>query len=145
MTAMPAAIDALVSASSASPSLTTVRIDDGPWIDRPSERDIIVFGWQPDEDSLVEWTADPASLGGDDSEQFTVRGVVSVWRGEHGHKALRDRGDEILEAIRALIRGDPTLDGAVSRSHLVTVKANQYPTDQGWEFVIEFAVRCWVF
>lgn len=146
MTAMPAAVDGLLSALGASTALTRVRIDDGPWIDRPSELDIIVIGWQPDEGNAIEWRAEPASpAAGDDSEEFTIRGMVSVWRGDTNTKALRDRADEILEAIRTEVHTDPTLAGAVSRARLVTLNAAPYPTDQGWEFLIEFAIQCKVF
>ncbi|MGH8571249.1 MAG: hypothetical protein ACREX8_01565 [Gammaproteobacteria bacterium] len=121
-----------------------MRIEDGPWLDRPSEPDVIAIGWLPDEGASVEWTGDPAGLDSD-AEVFQVQGLVSAWDGNGVMKTARDRADVLLEAIRTELRSHQTLQGAVGRARLVTMSGSQYQTDRGCEFTIEFAVRINVF
>ena len=148
MTAVAAAIDGLLARIRSSPTLSVpeVFICDGPWLVRPTEPDVIVIGWLPAEGPTVEWHAQHASLReGDESEDFVIQGLISSWRGDTDLKAARDRATQILQAIRATIWSDPSLDGAVSRAQLETISLAQWQSEDGVEVPIQFGVRVLVF
>lgn len=144
MTSVPAAVDGLLSVLRGSSTFARVKVEDGPWVTRPSDLDVVVIGWLPDEGPTVDWS-DPIAGLDSDSETYDVQGLVSSWDGDSVIKTARDRADGILEAIRGLLRDDPTLDGAVSRARLVSGAMTQYQTSGGCEVAINFAVRCDVF
>lgn len=127
MTAVPAAIDALIGAFESVPG---VRVIDGPWLQRPSERDVVVVGWTPEEGSTVEFVNAIAGLGSS-RETFDVSGLVSSWDGGTVMKTVRDRVDQIVEALRGRLVADPTLGGAVNRARLASAAVTQEQTDQG--------------
>lgn len=144
MTTVPAAIDGLLGLLRASPALTGVRLDDGPWLQRPSEPDVIVVGWLPDELPTVAWVDEIAGLDSE-GESYDLQGLASAWNGDSVMRVARDRADVLIEAVRAEVRGDPTLGGAVSKARLVTADMAQYQTGQGCEVAMTYAIRIQVF
>ena len=146
MTALPAAIDGLVALLATSPGLglSGVRVDDGPWLERPSEPDVVVIGWLPTEGPTVAWVAQTADMR-TDRESFDIAGLASAWDGGTVMKTVRDRADSLIEAIRAALRTDPTLGGVVSRARLNTVSAAQFQNGDGCEFTVNFTVSAVVF
>lgn len=146
MSAVPAAVDNLLAELRAASTLSGVRVFDGPPQDAPTEFDVVVIGWQPEESEAVEWSNDPASMAADDdSETFTVQGLVSVQRGDVDLPVARSRADEILEAVRAVVRADSTLGGAVTRSRLTTTRGTPIQDHRGCQYRMTFVIRAWVF
>jgi len=144
VTAFPAAVDGLLALLRSSADLTGVRIDDGPWLARPAEPDVIAIGWLPTEGPTVSWVAEPADFN-NDRQVFEVEGLASAWDGGTVMKTVRDRADALLEGIRNALRTDPTLGGAVSRARLNTVSAAQYQTEDGCECAVNFTINAIVF
>jgi hypothetical protein len=140
MTAVPAALDALVSGFSAAPALDGVLVFDGPWLRRPADPDVVVVGWTPDEGRTVEYVDAVAGLGSS-RETFDVGGLASAWRGAASMSAVRRRADELIEAMRAHLRADPTLGGVVTRARLATLAFDEYQADAGTQVAVEFAIR----
>lgn len=148
MTAVPAAIDGLLALMRTSPALSSpdVLICDGPWLQRPQEPDVVVIGWLPAEGPTVQWHAQPASLReGDHREEFTIQGLVSAWRGDTNLKTARDRADALIEAVRIAVRSDPSLGGAVSIAHVVTLSLAHWQLEDGVEVPIQFGIHAQVF
>lgn len=148
MTAVPAAIDGLLALMRDSPILgaPNVLVSDGPWVQRPDEKDSVAIGWLSAETATVAWNSSPASLAADDpTEAFTIQGLVLSWRGDLDFKAARDRADALLEAVRTVIQADPTLQGAVSYTELFTMSLVNWQLEKGVEVYIQFGVRATVF
>lgn len=147
MSTVPAALDGLVTsvrvAVSALPA-PTVRVDDGPWISRPEERDVVVIGWTPDEGEAVEFTDAIAGLGSS-QETYMVTCLASSWSGDLGMSARRARVDAIVEAIRAELKTDRTLGGVVTRARLATRSLDQFQTSSGCEATETFVVEVTAF
>lgn len=143
MTAVPAVIDALLAALRVAPGLVGVRVIDGPWLDRPSEPDVIVVGWTPDEGPAVDQVD---TGGGLDStrQSFDLVNLASAWRGGTDMKTARDRADQLIEAVRGELTRDPTIGGAASWARLSTLSLSQYQTS-GSEVAVEFAIRVTAF
>lgn len=119
---------------------SAVKVDDGPWLNRPEEADIVVIGWTPDEGEAVEFS--DAIAGLDSSrESYTITCLASSWSGEVDMAARRSRVDEIVEAIRGQLRTDRTLGGAVNRARLATLSLDQYQTGSGCEATETFVVQ----
>lgn len=148
MSAVPAAVDGLLALmrSSAVLSADTVLICDGPWIVRPEEPDVVVIGWLPEEGPTVAWHSDHASLlVSSTTEDFTIQGLVSAWRGDTDLKSARHRADELLEAVRVAVQRDQTLGGAVATARLFTLSQAHWQMDKGVEVPIQFGIRARVF
>jgi hypothetical protein len=144
MTALPAAIDGLVALLRSTPALAGVRIDDGPWVDEPSEHDVIVIGWLPDDTSMVTWTEDLAGLGST-GETFTIQGLVSSFRGDSSLKAVRDIADGLLEIVRAAVHANQTLGGAVNRARIAAQTMTPIKDAKGTAVEIDFIVHLQVY
>lgn len=141
MTAVPWAIDALLNALQTAPGMSRVKILDGPWIDRPSEQDVIAVGWLgEDGEATVEFNSDIAGLDST-RETFDLLGRVSSWRGGTLMKPVRDAADALIETVRDVLAADRTLGGAVTRARLVTLSLREYQTTQGAVADFDFAVH----
>lgn len=140
MTAVPAALDALVSRFAGSGALQGVLVLDGPWLAVPPEPDVVVVGYSPDDVAAVEYTDTIAGLDSN-REQFDVACLALAWRGETVMRTVRDRCDQLVEAMRAELVADPTLGGAVTRARLTTVSLDQDQTEQGAVATAQATVR----
>jgi hypothetical protein len=148
MTAVPAAIDGILALmhSSAVLGVDGVLICDGPWLVRPIESDVVVIGWLPEEGPTVGWHSDHASLRiGDTTQDFTIQGLVSTWRGDDDLQAARRRADVLLEAVRVAIQNDQTLGGAVNFAALHTISQAHWRMEKGVEVPIQFGIHARVF
>lgn len=142
MSTVPAALSGLVTATRVAVSTLPepmVRVDDGPWLNRPEEQDVVVIGWTPDEGEAVEFTDAIAGLGSS-QETYTITCLASSWSGEVDMAARRARVDAIVEAIRAELKTDRTLGGVVTRARLAAWSLDQYQTSQGCEATETFVV-----
>ena len=144
MSAVPGAVDGLLALMRTSAVLSAdgVLICDGPWLHRPEEPDVVVIGWLPEEGPTVAWHSDHASLRIDDTtEDFTIQGLVSAWRGDTDLKTARHRADELLEAVRIAVLLDQTLGGAVNFARLFTLSQAHWQMEKGVEVPIQFGIR----
>lgn len=147
MTAVPAAIDALIAVARGSSSVggSGVRVDDGPWMSPPIEEELVVIGWVPIEGPTVAWVQDVTGLNSV-AETFDVHCLARVWRPDAVLKSARDRADQIFEAIRAGVRADVTLGGAVDHAQVAAQHlTSRQNTTGGCSVSIDFAVQCQVF
>lgn len=146
MTAVPAAIDGLLSLARSSSLIggAGVRIDDGPWLSPPPDAELLVVGWLPIEGPTVAWVEDLAGLDSV-SETFDIHNLLRVWRPDTVLKSARDRVDDLLEALRAAVRADQSLRGAVGFSRVVASHMTSSQNSEGCSVSIEFAVQCRVF
>lgn len=138
MSTVPAALDALVATAVA--VMPGVRVEDGPWINRPEAPDVIAIGWTPDEGEAVEFDEQPAGLDAS-QESYDVVCLASSWSGDLSMSARRARVDALVETLRGELRRDPTLGGVVARAVLTTLALNQYQTGQGCEATEMFTVH----
>ena len=139
MTAVPAALDALVSLVGSDAGFTGVRVFDGPWVVRPSDPDVIVIGWTPDERAPVAFVETPV-LGSSESS-FSVRGLVSSWTGDDNMPAVRARADDLLETLRVALRADPSLGEVVTSATLEAGQFTPLRSEQGCEALWDFTIR----
>lgn len=148
MTAVPAAIDALIAMARSSNSIggSGVRVDDGPWLSPPDDQELMVIGWVPIEGPTVAWVEDRVSLSGPQSEIFDVHNYIRIWRPDAVLKSARDRADQVFEAIRAIVRADVTLMGSVDSAQVAAqhLTSRKHSTG-GCSVTIDFAVQCQVF
>ena len=148
MSAVPGAVDGLLALMRTSAVLSAdgVLICDGPWLHRPEEPDVVVIGWLPEEGPTVAWHSDHASLRiGDTTEEFTIQGLVSAWRGDTDMASVRHRADELLEAVRVAVQLDQTLGGSVAVAQLFTLSQAHWQMEKGVEVPIQFGIRARVF
>lgn len=138
MSTIPAALTNLVQLVRV--VLPGVRVEDGPWLNRPEEADVVSVGWTPEEGTAVEMTDSIAGLGSS-AESYDVTCLASSWSGEVDMPARRARVDAMVEAIRAGLRTDHTLGGVVTRARLATVSLDQWQTSSGCEAAVVFTVR----
>lgn len=143
MSTVPAVLRALWDTWRAA-SPTSTAVIDGPWLDIPSEGDVIVVGWLPDEGSSVDLSDTTAGLGSD-REDLDVTNLVSAWRGGTDMAPTRQAADDLLETARAAVAADPTLGGAVMRARLGGGSWSQYRTVQGTQVTVEFSVNVTAF
>lgn len=147
MTAVPAAIDALIAIARTSSVIggSGVRVDDGPWMSPPPEQELIVVGWVPIEGPTVAWVEDIEGLQSV-SETFDVHNMIRIWRPDAVLKAARDRADEVFEAFRAAVQADVTLMRAVDHAQVAAQHlTSRQNTTGGCSVSIDFAVQCRVF
>jgi hypothetical protein len=148
MTAVPAAVGGLFTLMQDSPVLggTNVQLSYGPWLKRPDANDSVVIGWLSAETATVAWNSSPASLeAGDTTEVFTIQCLILCWRGDFDFITAVARADALLEAVRAVVQADPTLDGSVSYAEVFTMSLVNWQLEKGVEVYIQFGVRVTVF
>jgi hypothetical protein len=117
VSAVPATIDALLALFGAAPALAGVRIVDGPWLEEPTETDVVVLGWLPDGSPAVDFQQTPLTMG-TSQEVFVVHGFVYSWSGGTDSRAVRVRADVLLEAVRGVLLANKALGGVVSYAQL---------------------------
>lgn len=110
MSAVPLAIDALVSRFTARFG-RTVQVVDGP-VPVDIKGDAIAVGLAPLEPADVESTEEPAGLSVV-RETFTVLCLARSWSGDRDIKPQRDRTYRLIDGVKGELRSDPTLGGAV--------------------------------
>lgn len=145
VTAVPAAMIALVELLRAAPEMVGCQVEDGPWIARPDSRAVTCVGWVPDEGEAVTWVAAVADMGGGQAQSFTFQGMTSVLDGDDDLPKARQECDELVEAIRAVVQKNRRLNGAVNSAELTTVDASPAQTNDGAEWYVRWAVNCRVF
>ena len=149
VTAVPAAIDALIAMARADTVIggSGVRVDDGPWMSPPEDQELVVIGWVPIEGPTVAWVEDIVTINaGRQSETFDTHCLARVWRPDAVLKAARDRADEIFEAIRAMVRADHTLRGAVDQAQVAAQHlTSRQSSTGGCSVSIDFVVQSQVF
>ena len=147
--ALPAAIDALVSILDASSGLDGVDVVDGPPADDVATNDFLAVGWSGTEDQAAEIVQDFNAVGGRTrNEELTIACVIDVWSGDDGFATVRDRAFAILGAVETALRSTdlspeaPTLNGTVLWAHMTRASLRQYFTDKGSRVALGFTVSC---
>ena len=138
-TAIPASIDALVTATRTAVG-QAAQVLDGPPV-RNVERDLVCVGYSTQRLS-AEGSQVPASMGQARSEDFDVVCSASSWSGDNATKVVRDRASALVDLVEAGLVADPRLGGAVLRAVFGdTVVLDQVQVGEGVAATIEFTVR----
>ena len=155
--ALPAAIDALVSiltASTAMQALTlpdgrAIKVLDGPPTDDIALDDFLAVGWSGSDDQAAESVQDFNSAGARTrNEELAIACIIDVWSGDDTFGSVRARAFQILGVVETELRATndspeaPTLNGAVLWAHLTRTQLRQYFTDQGARVALGFTVSC---
>lgn len=147
--AIPAAIDALLTILRAAGTLEGVVIFDGPPTEEEDAAEILAVGWRGSEEPGAEGVQDFAYAGARRrDEEFTIGGYLEVWSGDTDFGPIRRRAFELLAAVEDAIRATgsqpmaPTLNGTVQWGHLTAMSLQQTFTEDGIKAGIPFAVSC---
>lgn len=139
MTAVPAAIDALLLLLRNAPALAAVRVYDGPWLMEPSEDDVVVIGWLPEDSATVSLREAPRLASSEST--FSVQGLAVAWSGDDDMHVVRARVDTTIETIRTTLLLNPSMSGAVSWAILALGSYRQARNAKGCEAVWDFTVN----
>lgn len=148
--AVPAAIDALVSIATAAYAESKILIIDGPPTVDMSAPDVLTIGWQPDtSDQAAASVQTFASAGARRrDEELSIDCWLSCWTGDSDAAARRQRAYELLAVLENALRATdtsptaPTLNGTVLWSQLSSVVLKQIWTDQGVSVGLAFSINC---
>lgn len=147
--AVPAAIDALLTLCRASPDLAEVAIHDGPVTTDLSERDQLFIGWAPEDATAATAVQDFASAGARRrDEDFAILGYVESRSGDTDLQGRRTRVYQLLGVVENVLRATdaapeaPTLNGTVLWAHLTDTALTQPQTTDGALAGIRFTVTC---
>ncbi|MEU0716838.1 hypothetical protein ABZ498_06605 [Streptomyces lavendulocolor] len=148
--AVPAAIDALLTIFRAAPGLAGVTIIDGPPVQDMSGRDFLAVGWSlaNEASTAAEASQDFANAGARNrNEDFAITGWLESWTGDKDIAPRRTRAYELLAAVEDALRATdaqpeaPTLLGTVLWAHLTSHSLHQSPAD-GVRAGIAFTITC---
>lgn len=147
--AVPGAIDALLTILRAASALNEVVIVDGMPTDDVATEGYLAVGWSGSEAQDAELTQNFNGAGARTrDEDFSIACVLDVWSGDDGFATVRGRVFEILGVVEQELRATgpnpeaPTLNGAVMWAHLTRASLRQYFTDQGSRAALAFTVTC---
>ena len=142
---VPAAITALLAAFQTAPALTGVDVRDGPVVTGSAANEAVLVGWngQPSDTLAADASVNPEVFGdADDRETFTIRCAALVLNGQNDTAAARVRAYALLAACGAVVRGDRSIGGTVSDSHIARHALRQAQTPDGTVATVEFTVAC---
>lgn len=136
MSPVPAAIDRLLAIL---PDALGIEVYDGPAI-VSFEQDGLSVGYVNDELAVTSKETDTSlnSRG----ESFDIHCYMWARTGDEEVKPVRDRVFGYLDTIRATIKADVRLGGAVTRAQLRFADFDQGQTSEGAWAVVVFAVHC---
>lgn len=145
MTAIPAAVDALLAATKR--ALPGVQVHDGQPVVSLAN-DCVVIGYDPDR-AAADQTESSGGLV-TDRDTFDIVGLVSSWAGDAEMRPRRVRVFEMYAALRAELAQDSALGGAVTHCRPSVAQLQQGRTRQenvwtGTWATVAFTVRCQAF
>lgn len=148
--AVPAAIDALVSIWTEALADDSAVVLDGPPTGDQSKSDYVSVGWQAEsDDRAAESIQSFASAGARTrDEDFSIACWIDTWTGDRSVRARRVRAYELLAVLENALRATnlapeaPTLNGAVLWSELTNSALRQVSTDQGVRAGLAFSITC---
>ncbi|SDN17820.1 hypothetical protein [Streptomyces wuyuanensis] len=147
--AIPGAIDALLTVLRAAPDLADVQVLDGPPVGDQSAQDYVAVGYQEGAEESVQMAQDFNAAGARTrDEDFDILCWIDTWTGDSDVSARRTRAFELLAVVEDAIRASgvsptaPTLNGAVLWAHLTNASLRQANTTDGVRAVIAFSVSC---
>ncbi len=145
---VPAAIDALLTAVRARPSLDSVEILDGPSITNLSSTRRLYIGWQPGSDTAVSLTQAFAGAGARTrDEDFDIACYAEALSGDTDLQVARTGAFALVAEVESCLRATdavpdaPTLGGTVLWAHLTAGNLLQ-GQDAGALAGVLFTVRC---
>ena len=156
--AVPGAIDALVSALQGDPQLSTVDVIDGPLLDWDSMRPAagqrgdgrrwLVIGAQPDDEDTASqgeqtWGATGSGVAHSRDETFAIFCTAVGFDGGQDVRALRVAVFDMLARVELILRSDPSIGGAVLYSRFGGVtELRQAASTKGITVDALFNVQC---
>ncbi|MBD0707392.1 MULTISPECIES: hypothetical protein [unclassified Streptomyces] len=146
---VPAAVNAFLDILRGSPTLSNVRVVDGPPAVNLSDRRILYVGWQPDTQMAVTLEQDFNAAGARSrDETFVIAGYIEARGGEKTMSVRRAEAFDILSAVETALRATdaaptaPTLNGTVLWAHLTAGDLSQQQTSSGALAGLNFALSC---
>lgn len=147
--AVPAALAALLSILRDAPSLSEVRIIDGPPATNLTEKNRIYVGWSPGADQAAEIQQDFAYAGARRrDEDVVISCYIETRAGDKDMALRRTKAFEIFAAVEVALRATdvepeaPTLRGTVLWAHLTAAGLVQEQNDSGALAGLQFTVSC---
>jgi hypothetical protein len=128
MSAVPAAIDALVAKFESRFGRSATVIDGPPMTNATG--DLVAIGLSPQEVAEVESTESIAGLRGV-SESFPVLCLARSWSGNASPRDQRIRTYRLVDAVREGLEADPTLGRAVTRARFAGSTYAPWRTESG--------------
>lgn len=135
LTGVPTAIDALV--DTLTRELTGARVFDGPATGSVTG-DAVWVGITPTDPSLD--TFDQTAGLGRSQVTFDITCLARSWSGSANVRTQRTRAYALVGRVKALLRADPTLGGAVMNARLAGSLYTPYLTEQG-QLVVDVIFR----
>lgn len=136
MSSLPAFLDALQPRLAA--RLAGVQVVDGPPL-AYVQADVVALGITT-EDNTVDSSVDGAGLRAR-REQVDVVNLIRSWSGDPNLAARRNRAFELLDAVDAELRADPTVGGSCARARLAGHTYSAARDEKGTGCFVEFRVR----
>jgi hypothetical protein len=147
--AVPAAVDALLTILRAAPGLADARLLDGPPSNNLTERRRIYVGWQPGGEAAVALTQAFASAGARQrDEDFDIACYAEVRGGDKDMARQRAAVFVLVAEVETALRATdaapdaPTLNGTVLWAHLTTGDLTQVQDANGPLAGLGFTVSC---
>lgn len=134
-------LDALVAALKV--ALPGVEVVDGqPTSAELNDPDVLLVGFSPSR-TAVEVEQTRSDLGGTRrAETLSIACLASSWRGETDMSAVRAKAVEIVDAVRAALAANRSLDGAVRRAELgFGMSLDQAQTADGATSALDFTIQ----
>lgn len=111
---------------------------DGPSVDYVAQ-DVIAVGITAD-DSMV--TADYLTAGlASVAETYDLECLVRSWNGDPDLAGRRARAVQLFEEVTKILKGNPTLDGVVSRARITQAQYHPIRLPEGAVATLSFRVR----
>lgn len=126
----------------ATDALTGVTVIDGPAKGKPSEKELLLIGWDDQQQNhVIAQRVEADALGGA-IEQGDIACFIATRKGNADMASTRARGAEILAELETAVRANPTLNGSVAESSVGPAMAlTQYQTTQdGASIGLSFSV-----
>lgn len=136
MSAIPGALDSLVSLFD---TALIIKVSDGPTI-VDFEQDGLAVGWVPEQIAVPSSESD--SSMGDRGESFDVHNYLWARTGDEQVKPVRDRLFGYVDQIKATLKANNRLDGAVTRAVLAKVDYDQGQTSEGAWAAAMLTIHC---
>lgn len=142
VSAIPAAVDGLISAITAAVPAGTGVYDGVIREGQSTEQFVVISGWVSDE-------REPATFGAGFGqftieEQFEIQGYVRCLEGSGVQQVSRQQAFSVFDAVEQAVRADPTLGGAVRVAWVKRILGTQGAANgaRGNGTQLDFEVHC---
>lgn len=138
MSAVPAAIDALVAATQT--ALPSTQVFDGPPTD-DEQNERVFIGWNRSRPVTDVFTDDPVTFDSAVTERFTIPCTAVSWSGDIGVKARRDRAFAMVQAINDALPASTGMKTINADARVTVAAYTPEQTSVGTQVLVDFTVH----